>query len=246
MKRIIIYCIATLLIAIGAFLFFPKSSEVDPSSEDKSNSIVQGKFDEEAIAIEKNSNSVLANATASVAETPEVIDLSDKVKSKVGGLPRWKIYVDEEMANEIGLDRREKAEVERIIDYYKKEMDQINLNNATVSTLSDNKFVIKIAKAGKQGIEVSNILREEILIAIGEEKFNRLMEFDKNKLSGYFRYFGQSPRTLEIEVKKSSSILGEVVEIKDKYEDYGYSTGSRLSLNGSWGSYKAVGTLISP
>ena len=186
----------TLLVAILAFLFFPKGSVDDPSSEEKPNSIVQGKSDEEAIAIEKNSGRELANATSSASQ--QIIERFKNAKVTVGGPPKWEIYVNQKMADEIGLDQHEKAEVERIIDYYKREMDQITLNNATVSTLSDNKFVIKISKVEEQGREVSNLLFNEMLTAIGGEKFNRFMELDKNKLSSHFRGFGQSARTLEI------------------------------------------------
>ena len=179
------------------------------------------------------------------------INFSNNGNVKEGGSPRWTIYVDEEMADEIGLNQNERKEVERIIDHYKKQMDQINLNNATVSALSDNKFVIKISKAEEQGREVTNLLFKEILIGIGGEKLNRFMEFDKNKISSYFHGFGQSARTLEIEIKtktiqKESGevfVFGKIAEIKDAFEHFGFWKGSRLPI-GRLGNYEAFSTLI--
>ncbi len=159
MKRKIIYCIATLLIAIGAFLFLPKGSEDDPSSENKPDSIVQGKSGEEVIAIEKNSGRELANIQSN--EFQQIFERFKNAKVTAGGPSRTVIYityVDEKLADDIGLDRHEQAEMEKIIDYYKEEMDQININNAKVSTLSDNKFLIEIPKVEEQGLEIRNKL----------------------------------------------------------------------------------------
>ena len=136
-------------------------------------------------------------------------------------------YVDEVLADEIGLDQHEIPEVERIIDYYKIELDQINLNNATVSTLGDNKFVIEIPETREQGAEVRNKLIKEILTVIGKEKFIKFLEHNRN-LVEYFKNFGQSARTLEFEITTDTYrdySNGEIktveyVVINDEYEDY--------------------------
>ncbi len=93
-------------------------------------------------------------------------------------------------------------------------------------------------------IEVTGCaLTEEILTVIGTEKFNKFLRQDKRNFVKYFKGFGQSKRTLEIEILEATNVLGEIAEIKHKYEDFGYLRETSIPLSGLV-DFMPVATLI--
>lgn len=124
-------------------------------------------------------------------------------------------YVSEETAAELGLSSHQVDEFQKVVNYYRQQMDQHIIDNSTIEVLGDKHHKISIPIM-ENGSEIRDAVSQELHLLFGNDKFDEFQKINRGRLDKFFHNFGEYPRTVEIQATEERGPFGdELIKFRD-------------------------------
>lgn len=162
-----------------------------------------------------------------------------KVRDSTSFRPRSVQYVGDDRAAELGFSRHQVEEFQKIVNYYRQQLDQHIIENSTIEVLGERYHKIKVPIM-ENSFEVRDAVKQELRLLLGDKKYDEFSKLDEGRLDKYFDLYGENPRTVEVQMIGERPLNDGLIKIKNTIhykEGYSIWGSGRFTSKGLYHRY---------